>query len=229
MSESRVMRGSLTPRQNEVYEYIRSCIQGRSAPPSMVEIGDHFGIRSTNGVNDLLLALERKGYIIRRKGRARGITLPENAPAAASGGKGSRRIPIVGEGNAANPLTIFMNPQGTLTPDPGLFPVTNSFAAIVGDDAMDAEGIYKGDYVIVAQGRPLTNGALVFALVGEQAMIRRLDDTAGRRWLVAKNRYYKPIPIIDGSQEVALLGEVMGMMRRLSPSRDDQGLEDDDQ
>ncbi len=209
------MRGSLTPRQNEVYEFIRSCIQGRSTPPSITEIGDHFGIRSTNGVNDLLIALERKGYIIRRKGRARGITLPENAPGTASGAKGGRHIPIVGRGNAANPLTIFMNPQGTLSPDPGLFPFANSFAAVVSDDAMDAEGIYKGDYVIVAQGRPLENGSLVFALVGDQGMVRRLDDTAGRRSLVAKNRYYKPIAIVEGGNEVALLGEVMGMMRKL--------------
>jgi repressor LexA len=205
-------RGSLTPRQNEIYEFIRYCIQQRNSPPTITEIGERFGIRSTNGVNDLLLALERKGYIIRLRGTARGIALPENAPAAAPGAKGAKKIPIVGEGEASNPFSIFMNPHGTVAPDPALFPTANSFAAIVADDAMDGEGIFKGDYVIVQQTPQPRDGSLVFALVGTAQLVRRLQGPqGGPRYLVATNRYYKKVPVIDES--VALMGEIVGVIR----------------
>jgi repressor LexA len=215
MAERTPSRGSLTPRQNEIYEYIRTCIQQQNSPPTITEIGERFGIRSTNGVNDLLNALERKGYVIRIKGIARGIALPQNAPAGSPAAKGMKRIPIVGEGDSSNPFSIFMNPHGMLAPDPNLFPTTNAFAAIVADDSMDKEGIFKGDYVIVQQGNDLPDGALVFALVGEQQVVRRLMGTGDRRQLVSVNRYYGKIPVTDGAGDVALLGEVVGVIRKM--------------
>jgi len=181
-----------------------------------MEIGQHFGIRSSNGVNDLLIALERKGYIVRRKGTARGIQLPEQGPATPATNASMRRIPVVGEGDAANPLTLFMNPQGTLAPDPGLFPVANSFAAIVADDGMDGEGIFKGDYVIVEQKNDPGDGALVFALSGKQQVVRRLTGPTGGQTLIAVNRYYPPIDVSDGQASVAVLGEVRGVLRLLT-------------
>lgn len=188
-------------------------MQKEHTPPTIAEIGDHFGIRSTNGVNDLLVALERKGYIIRRKGTARGIQLPDDAPTAVSSSGGGRRIPIVGEGDAENPLSIFMNPLGTISPDPVLFPVTNSFAALVADDAMDGEGIFKGDYVIISQRPDPPEGSLVFALAGTQQVVRRLNGNPGNRTLVATNRYYKPISVPEGGTSVTILGEIVGMIR----------------
>jgi repressor LexA len=215
MSDTTASRGSLTPRQNEIYEFIRNRIQQESVPPTIPEIGERFGIRSTNGVNDLLNVLERKGYIIRVRGMARGIVLPKNAPTGAPSGKGMKRIPIVGDGDASNPFSIFMNPHGMLSPDPALFPTANAFAAVVADDGMDKEGIFKGDYVIVSQRTDLGNGDLVFALVGSQQLVRRLQEVAGRRQLLAVNRFYEKIPIREGSDEVALVGEVVGVIRVL--------------
>jgi len=210
------IRGSLTPRQNEIYEFIRGCIQQRNTPPTILEIGERFGIRSTNGVNDLLIALEKKGYIIRVKGTARGIVLPDNTPAAVAGAKGPKKIPIVGDGDASNPFSIFMNPHGTLLPDPALFPTTNSFAAIVTDDAMDGEGIFKGDYVIVQQGGEVREGMLAFALFGQQQLVRRVQGSGATRSLVPANRYYKRLPApADGGDDLAIVGEVVGVMRAL--------------
>ena len=55
----------LTARQTAVLEYIAESIEARGYPPTLREIGNHLGIRSTNGVNDHLRALERKGYLTR--------------------------------------------------------------------------------------------------------------------------------------------------------------------
>ncbi len=213
-------RGSLTPRQNEIYEFIRTCIQQQNTPPTITEIGARFGMKSTNGVNDLLNALERKGYIVRSKGTARGISLPENAPAAAPKGKsGGRKLPIVGDGNASNPFSIFMNPQGMLTLDPTMIPSGNAFIALVADDAMDKEGIFKGDYVVIRQTDTPDDGALVFALVDDRQIVRRLQGTGDRRQLVPANRYYPRHSVEDESEEIAVMGEVVGVVRMLKGTR----------
>lgn len=75
------MSPPLTPRQSAILEFIRAHVAKHSYPPTIREIGTAFGIRSTNGVNDHLLALERKGYIWREARRSRTLSLiPQVAP-----------------------------------------------------------------------------------------------------------------------------------------------------
>src|SRR6188508_3407054 len=63
----------LTDRQQQVLHYIRQSINERGYPPTLREIGAHMGIRSTNGVNDHLRALERKGYLTREDMKSRAL------------------------------------------------------------------------------------------------------------------------------------------------------------
>ena len=61
---------SPTHRQLEVLTLLRLHPQ-----PSIRDLGDILGIKSTNGVNEHLHALERKGCISRRPNQARSITV----------------------------------------------------------------------------------------------------------------------------------------------------------
>lgn len=72
-----------TARQREVLDFIHLSIYGNGRPPTLREIGIALGIGSTNGVNDHLLALERKGYIVRDQATARGIRLLKKSGASA--------------------------------------------------------------------------------------------------------------------------------------------------
>jgi SOS-response transcriptional repressor LexA len=65
----------LTARQASVLEYVRTYTVKNGYPPTLREIGKNFGIRSTNGVNDHLKALERKGYLIRFDMLSRGMRI----------------------------------------------------------------------------------------------------------------------------------------------------------
>jgi len=65
----------LTDRQRAVLDYIETSIHARGYPPTLREIGNHLGIRSTNGVNDHLRALERKGYLTREDMKSRTLRL----------------------------------------------------------------------------------------------------------------------------------------------------------
>src|SRR5689334_25402248 len=77
----------LTDRQQQVLRYIRQSIHERGYPPTLREIGAHMGIRSTNGVNDHLRALERKGYLTREDMKSRALR-PRDMPSGAPGRDG---------------------------------------------------------------------------------------------------------------------------------------------
>src|SRR4051812_46811763 len=73
------MAEALTQRQREILDFISASIVERGFPPTLREIGEHFHIRSTNGVNDHLKALEKKGHLRREdlKSRAMRPVLPD--------------------------------------------------------------------------------------------------------------------------------------------------------
>lgn len=91
----------LTERQQQVLHYIRQSIHERGYPPTLREIGAHMGIRSTNGVNDHLRALERKGYLTREDMKSRALRPKDVEPKpgsvnAANGTHGTNGLPNVG-------------------------------------------------------------------------------------------------------------------------------------
>src|SRR5262245_64456917 len=73
------MADALTQRQRDILDFISASIMERGFPPTLREIGEHFNIRSTNGVNDHLKALEKKGHLRREdlKSRAMRPVLPD--------------------------------------------------------------------------------------------------------------------------------------------------------
>src|SRR5579863_1451511 len=102
----------LTQRQQMVLDYIRQSISDRGYPPTLREIGARMGIRSTNGVNDHLRALERKGYLTREDMKSRALR-PTTLANEALGGLPAEpaandanivEIPVVGRVAAGLPL-----------------------------------------------------------------------------------------------------------------------------
>src|SRR3954462_8454309 len=73
------MADALTQRQRDILDFISASIVERGFPPTLREIGEHFSIRSTNGVNDHLKALEKKGHLRREdlKSRAMRPMMPD--------------------------------------------------------------------------------------------------------------------------------------------------------
>ena len=73
------MRARLTERQNQVYEFLRDFVRRRGKPPTIKEVGESLGIKSTNGVHKMLVVLEKKGYITRTPNEARGLQIVDDA------------------------------------------------------------------------------------------------------------------------------------------------------
>ena len=76
----------LTPRQQEIYDYLCSHLDDHGYPPTLREICAEFNMRSTRAASDHLQALERKGFIVRHRDRSRGIELYVDRPG---------RVPVI--------------------------------------------------------------------------------------------------------------------------------------
>src|SRR5204862_2176967 len=107
----RAMQG-LTKRQEQTLDFIRSSIEDRGYPPTLREIGEHMGIRSTNGVNDHLRALERKGYLTREDLKSRALR-PISAEGAGPTGH-MVDVPILGRVAAGEPILAVEDAQDTV-------------------------------------------------------------------------------------------------------------------
>src|SRR5512145_1288776 len=104
------MKTRVTERQQAIYDFIRTTLAARGIPPTIREIGERFSIRSTNGVNGHLAALERSGLIARERGKSRGIALPPARRTATA-------VPLVGRVAAGKPILSPENREGDLTID----------------------------------------------------------------------------------------------------------------
>ena len=100
------LRKKLTNRQQEILDFIEESINTRGYPPTFREICNQFGMRSPNGARVNLLALEKKGYILKRPKLSRGIELVHFAAVkhAKKGEKTVNYIPLYGNVAAGEPI-----------------------------------------------------------------------------------------------------------------------------
>lgn len=201
-----------TRRAGEILSYIARFQADHGAPPTVREIGERFGIRSTNGVCYYLDLLEREGAIRRRRGQARGIIL--NPVTSGSGRDAGRRggVPILGRIAAGGPVLSEENIEGVL--DNGrLGRCQPSFALRVSGESMRAAGILDGDLVMVKSESTPRNGDIVVAMIGDETTVKRFFRRKGRIVLEPENPEYEPIVVTPASPELRILGRVVGVYR----------------
>jgi repressor LexA len=196
----------LTARQRQIYEFIHAQITEGGAPPTLREIGERFGITSTNGVRAVLSALEKKGYINRSRLRSRGIELAEEVRPP-----DVRVVPLVGRVAAGIPVLAVENIEDHLALDKSLLPSGELFSLRVQGDSMRDAGVHDGDYVFVRKQPVAHSGEMVVAIVGDEATVKWYRPQAGVVRLEPDNPDYEPI-IVD--REFQLAGKVVGVLRR---------------
>ena len=212
------MARGLTKKQKAVLEFIRTEIARCGRPPTIREIGERFGLRSTGSVRDHLRALERKGYIDRRRHLARGIALRGGVPVRE--GRAPRPeprplIPLVGDIAAGQPRLAVESPDDALSLDPDLFGGGELFALRVEGESMRDAGIYDGDVVVVRRQEDASNGDIVVALVDDEATVKRFFHEGRRVRLQPENESMDPIYLSPRDAQLQLLGRVVGVLRRL--------------
>lgn len=204
---------TLTHRQQQALDFISTCLHQRGYPPTLREIGEHMGIRSTNGVNDHLKALERKGYLIREELKSRALrpvhmTSPKRI-----------EVPIIGRVAAGQPLLAEENVIDRVTVDRffvGGASDRELFGLVVQGDSMIEDGIFSGDYLFVRKQATAERGQIVVVMVEGEATVKRIFPEGERIRLQPSNSAMAPIYIDRKDfRAIDILGKVVGIYRNI--------------
>jgi repressor LexA len=194
----------LTPRQREIYDFIRSKIEGRGYGPTVREIGQNFDIKSPNGVMCHLKALEKKGLIVREGFSARAIQLVDHKPASAG-------LPMLGNVAAGAPTAAVE--QNERLDFGELFDGPNHFALRVRGQSMIDDHIEDGDFVVIRKQGDAPNGERVVAMIDGEVTLKRFYKEKNQVRLEPANSKMQPI-IVDPSTDSCILGVLVGVLRK---------------
>ncbi len=193
----------LTPKQERVLNFIRKRV-GERLPPTIREIGEELGFKSTGTVRDYLKALMQKGLVRRMNNKSRAIELTERA---------SFKIPIIGTIMAGKPNLAYEEIQGYVDADDlflGRLGFDDVFALRVKGNSMVDAGILDGDVAIIKKRPNADNNDIVAALLdNNEVTLKRLRSKSGKFHLEAANPNYPPI-----FEEFKVIGKLITVIRK---------------
>ena len=229
------MATGLTDRQLEVLRFIAREIEERGYPPTIREIGEGLDIASTNGVNDHLKALEKKGYLQRDPAKSRALiptsqardvlgTGSDNVVSLAARRDAARRpsrlveIPIVGRVAAGQPILAQEHLEGTVHVDSFFLGTTKKVYALrVQGESMIGDGILSGDYIFVKKQLQADDGEIVVALIDDEATVKRVYFEGDRVRFQPSNPRMAPIYVRrEDFRSTMILGVVVGVYRKMT-------------
>jgi repressor LexA len=230
------MATGLTDRQLEVLRFIATEIEERGYPPTIREIGEALDIASTNGVNDHLKALEKKGFLQRDAAKSRALIPTSEARLALGGERGetnvvslaARRearpsrlvdVPIVGRVAAGQPILAQEQIEDTVQVDSFFLGTSKRVYGLrVQGDSMIGDGILSGDFIFVKKQLQADDGDIVVALIDDEATVKRVYFEDDRVRFQPSNPRMAPIYVRrEDFRNTMILGVVVGVYRKLAP------------
>ncbi|HRO61983.1 MAG TPA: transcriptional repressor LexA [Burkholderiaceae bacterium] len=206
----------LTPRQQEILGLIREHIAGTGFPPTRAEIAARLGFRSANAAEEHLKALARKGVIELTSGASRGIRLlrmPDAANEAPQAVSIAFSLPLVGRVAAGSPILAQEHIEASYALDPALFDERPDYLLKVRGMSMRDAGILDGDLLAVRRASEARNGQIVVARVGDEVTVKRWQRRGSVVELLPENPDFEPILVDAKSEELAIEGIGVGLVR----------------
>jgi repressor LexA len=202
---ARPSTAALTPRQKDIYQFIREKIQTRGYGPTVREIGQEFEINSPNGVMCHLKALQKKGLIHREPNMSRAIQIFESAKP-----KPKSTLRILGTIAAGTPIEAVEDAE--VLDFEEWQQDSETFALRVKGDSMIEAHIDEGDIVIIKRQQTASNGQIVAVLDDQnEATLKKFYREKGKFRLEPCNRNLKPII----RSKVDIMGILVGVVRRV--------------
>lgn len=193
----------MTPRERSVFEYIKNSLRDNGYAPSVRDIRDALGFKSTSTVHMYMTRLADRGLITRDGGKSRAIHM--------DGIVASNQVPLIGRVTAGKPILAAEDFEGYINfcaSSVGCRP-ENLFALNVKGESMIDAGILDGDVVIVDKRTYAENGEIVVALIEDEATVKTFYKEDGHYRLQPENKTMEPII----SESVAILGKVVASLR----------------
>lgn len=182
------MRADLTKRQKQFLDYVKTFISEHGYSPSIREIQAAFNLKSTKGVKDHIDRLVDKGYLLRKDGAARTISMPSRRSDI---GTAHNMAPIIGRVAAGLPILAAENEEGQM-PVPDRFKdVEGMFWLKVHGDSMIEDGILDGDFVLVNPVPFVEQGTTAVVMVEDEATVKHFYRRGDNIRLVPANENYR--------------------------------------
>ena len=197
-------------RRKDVLQAIREHIAEKGFPPSVREIGERTGLRSSCTVQRHIEVLIEKGYLRRDGSKARTLEVVGDSVPSRQG----RAVPVVGLVAAGAPILAEQDIEGYITIGEDLLGDEDTFAVKVRGQSMIGAGLDDGDTLVVRRQAHAEDGDIVVALVdGEEATVKRFFRDDGRVRLQPEN------PTMEAlyPDEVAILGKAIVCIKQLEP------------
>lgn len=211
--------GRITPKQQEILNFMKAQILAKGYPPSVREICEAVNLKSTSSVHAHLETLEKNGYIRRDSSKTRAIEIIDDdfnstknesiIGLSNDSGREMVNVPMVGTVAAGQPLLAVENINDYFPIPVDMLPNAETFMLRVKGDSMINMGIYEGDQLIIERKNTASNGEVIVALVDDSATVKRFYKENGHYRLQPENDFMEPI-IVDHCE---ILGKVIGLIR----------------
>lgn len=202
--------GKITPKQQEILEFVKESILNRGYPPAVREICEAVHLKSTSSVHSHLETLERNGYIRRDPTKPRAIEIIDDSFNL------TRRelvnVPIIGTVTAGEPILAVENIEGYFPIMPEFVHNRQTFMLNVQGDSMINAGIFSGDYILVEEASTAANGDIVVALIDDSVTVKRFYKERNVIRLQPENDTMDPI-YVPQEAYFSIVGKVIGLFR----------------
>ena len=189
-------------KEQKVYDYIVKSMRDNGFAPSVRDIMNDLGYKSTSTVHMYLNRLDMLGYIKKEDGKSRAISIAsDDVPSVTA-------VPVLGTVTAGQPILAEENFEGYIGYI-GRVPAEEMFALKVRGESMINVGILDGDMIVAEKTCYAENGEIVVALIDNEATVKRFFRESGHYRLQPENDTMDPI-IVD---EVLILGKVVAIQR----------------
>ena len=199
----------LSDRQQQILDYIRQRIKTNGYPPTVREIGEAVGLKSSSTVHSYLVQLEELGLIRKDPTKPRAI-IPVDNDDTAQHSEGLS-LPMVGRVAAGTPNLAEQNNENYMSEPTELVGNGTHFLLEVKGDSMIEAGILDGDYLIVRQQNQASNGEIVVAMMEDEATVKRIYFHSDHIELRPENSSMQSFRVNDAQ----ILGKVTGLIRKM--------------
>ena len=203
------MPAKLSKKQQEILDYLKEEILSKGYPPTVREICEKVGLKSTSSVHSHLSTLEKNGYIRRDPTKPRAIEICDDSFQMVRTEMAS--LPVVGNVAAGQPILAQENIESYFPIPAEIVPSGESFALRVRGDSMINAGIFDGDLIFFSSCNTAGNGEIVVALIDDSATVKTFYKEKGHIRLQPENDTMEPI-IVDSC---VILGKVFGVFRTM--------------
>ncbi len=186
----------------KVMDYIRKFSEKNGYTPSVREICQQCGIKSTATVHSYIEKLQDRGFLSKTDNKKRSVSIGKSA---------SVSIPLIGTVTAGQPIFAYENYEEYYTFPAGEFKSEELFMLRVSGTSMINAGIYDGDKIIVRRQQSADNGEIVVALAEDSATVKRIFFRDGKIILHPENETLSDMIFEPG--EISVLGKVVGLIR----------------